>query len=72
VTFLLKNSKSCHIQKRLGTPFVAYEFAGGRILNKYTVISPKASECLSLTRKSFRFAYNLKTIYSSKMAIEYS
>jgi len=27
-------------QKCLGAPFVAWEFAWGRILNKYAVISP--------------------------------
>jgi len=37
-TFSLKKSK-CRIQNCLGAPFVAYEFAWGRILNKYAVIS---------------------------------
>jgi len=38
-TFSLKESK-CRIQNCLGEPFVAYEFAWGRILNKCAVISP--------------------------------
>jgi len=37
--FSLKKSK-CRIQNRLSAPFVAYEFAWGRILNKYAVIFP--------------------------------
>ena len=73
---LTKKSK-CHIQKIV--PFVTYEFAWERILNKYAVISPdkqnnnqKVSDCLSLIWSLFCFAYDLKTIYSSKMTIEYS
>ena len=51
----------------LGAPFVAYEFAWGRILNKYAVISPdkqnngqKVSDCLSLTRSIFVLLTPLK------------
>ena len=68
-TFSLKKSK-CRIPNRLGAPFVAYEFAWGRILNKYAVISPdkqnndqKVSDCLSLTRSIFVVLTPFKTIY---------
>ena len=56
-----------HAKSSTGAPFVAEEFAWGRILNNCAVISPdkqnnnrKMSDCLS-----FRFAYGLKTIYLS-------
>ena len=55
-TFSQKNS-NCHIQNRLGAPFVACEFTWGIVLSKYAVISldkqnndRKVSDCLSLTR----------------------
>jgi len=72
-TFTLKKSK-CLVQNRLGAPYVAYEFLWGQILNKYAVISHdnqsndrQVSDCLY-----FRFAYDLKTSYLSRMTIEYS
>ena len=65
-TFSPRKSK-CRIQNRLGTPFVAYKFACGRIVNKNAVISPdkqnndrKVSDCLSLTRSNFVLLTPLK------------
>ena len=61
---LAKNYK-CRRQNRLGAPFVMYEFAWGRILNKYTVISPDKQHNdrkVSLTRSLFILP---KTIYLS-------
>ena len=61
-----KNSKCC-TQNRLGAPFVTYEFAWGRILNRYAVISSdkqnndrKVSDCLTLTRSLFVLLTTLK------------
>jgi len=62
----------------LKNPNVAYKFAWGQIPNKYAVISPdkqnndrKMTRLLSLNQY-FGFAYDFKTMYSSKMTIEYS
>ena len=56
-----------------GGPFVVYEFAGERILNKYAVISPdkqnndrKVSDCLSLTRTLFVLLTTLKQVIHLK------
>ena len=69
--FSLKKSK-CRVRNCLGAPFIAYEFAWGRILYKYAVISPdKLNNARKISRRFvfdsyFRFAYDLKTINSSK------
>ena len=63
-TFSLKKSK-CRIKNRLGAPFFAYEFAWGRILNMYAVISPDKQNNDRMVSNSFMVVTKQK-IYESK------
>ena len=76
---ILAKKSQCCIQNPLGAPFVAYEFAWGRILNKYAVISldkqnnnQKVSDCLSLTSSLFVLLKTFTQSIHQKMTIAHS
>ena len=79
ITQKKSNVAKCCILNRLSSPFVAYKFAWGRILNKYAVISldrqnndRKVSDCLSLTSSLFVLLTTLTLFIHLKMTIAYS